>query len=157
MNYDSPLQKPTPDKMRGVAAAAMARAGSAVRRLNPALFSGPARIAAEQIAAAPISKAARGMNKLEADFQAWLHRNPDLFTHISDHDAITLKLGEACRYTPDFWTHGAGGITAWEVKGWWREDARCKIKVAAKQYSWLAVFMAARREKGRWIFEQIAS
>lgn len=65
-----------------------------------------------------------------------------------------LKLANNTYYTPDFyvleedWT-----ISFHEVKGFWRDDARVKIKVAAEQYPWHR-FVAVKRVKGGWGFEE---
>ena len=68
--------------------------------------------------------------------------------------SVTLKIGDNCRYTPDFPAIKAGTLTFFEVKGFWRDDARVKIKVAARTFPW-ARFVAVRRKKGSWVFETI--
>jgi hypothetical protein len=69
--------------------------------------------------------------------------------------AVTLKLGDDCRYTPDFVVIDASSlITAHEVKGFWRDDARVKIKVAARSFPWMA-FVAAQKSKTGWNIERI--
>lgn len=70
---------------------------------------------------------------------------------------LTLLLAPQCRYTPDFWTVNTDGtLTAWEVKGFWRDDARVKLKVAADKYRWLASFVAVQwNTKAKcWVMEQ---
>lgn len=68
---------------------------------------------------------------------------------------VTLKLGDDCRYTPDFVViHRDGTIEANEVKGFWRDDARVKIKVAARMYPWM-IFTAVSKGKGGWEHEVI--
>src|ERR1051326_3404515 len=42
---------------------------------------------------------------------------------------LTLKLADDCRYTPDLITIHTGLVQAREVKGFWRDDAKVKIKV----------------------------
>ena len=50
-------------------------------------------------------------------------------------EAITLKLAKDCRYTPDFMVVDKDDIIEFrEVKGRWMDDARVKIKVAAKMF-----------------------
>lgn len=61
--------------------------------------------------------------------------------------SVTLKLGDDCRYTPDFHTFREGRLVFWEVKGFMREDALVKLKVAARKYRW-AEFRVVRRMKG---------
>ena len=69
---------------------------------------------------------------------------------------VTLKLGDNCRYTPDFVSLRKGVLTVWEVKGFWRDDARVKIKVAARQFAWLK-FVAVSYKKGAWQIEEISA
>ena len=76
------------------------------------------------------------LNKLE---KAWLRQlrltHPEGNIGIQN---ITLKLADDCRYTPDFNTIDANGqIVFWETKGGlFRDDAKVKIKVAARLYRW---------------------
>jgi hypothetical protein len=50
-------------------------------------------------------------------------------------ESVTLKLGDNCRYTPDFYVlMSDGSVTFYEVKGFWRDDARVKIKAAASKF-----------------------
>ena len=64
--------------------------------------------------------------------------------------AITLKLADDTRYTPDFSCIGPNGeMIFWEVKGFMRDDALVKIKVAARLFRW-AKFILVRKEKGLW-------
>lgn len=69
--------------------------------------------------------------------------------------SITLKLGDDCRYTPDFAAVNAdGSITFYEVKGFWRDDAKVKIKVAARLFRW-AKFVVVQKNKNAWTFQDI--
>ena len=45
-----------------------------------------------------------------------------------------------------------GAFEIHEVKGHWEDDARVKIKVAAELYPFK--FIAARKVKGAWLFEE---
>ena len=67
----------------------------------------------------------------------------------------TLKLANGCRYTPDFKViDREGHIWFIETKGFWQEDARVKIKVAAEQF-WEYRFLAAQWKKSTgWTFEE---
>lgn len=62
---------------------------------------------------------------------------------------FTLKLADDCRYSPDLWTHDRVGFTAWEIKGFWRDDAKVKIKVAARLYPMIR-FVVVQKVKGQW-------
>jgi hypothetical protein len=77
-----------------------------------------------------------GMNGTERDFAIQLEARKRAGDIREWHfEGITLKLADDCRYTPDFmvverdWT-----ISFSETKGFWREDAKIKIRVAAKMY-----------------------
>jgi len=66
---------------------------------------------------------------------------------------IKLRLADNTFYTPDFDVVTRDEIQLHEVKGFWEDDARVKIKVAAGlfwQFKWLAV----RLEKGVWKYEE---
>jgi len=75
-------------------------------------------------------------------------------------ERVTLRLGKDGRttYTPDFLVIGVGGEqTFHEVKGFWRDDARVKIKVAAHQfpeYNFVAAQKRPKREGGGWKIEE---
>lgn len=71
-------------------------------------------------------------------------------------EPVKLRLAKSCFYTPDFlvWENDQT-VTVYEVKGFWRDDARVKIKVAARLYPMLS-FVAATKDKNLgWIFEGI--
>lgn len=93
------------------------------------------------------------LNKTERRFLAYLRAKPNSVTGIQN---ITLKIGDYCRYTPDFWhISDSQAFTFYEVKGgFWRDDARVKVKVAARSFRW-ANFIVAQRVKGGWRFEVI--
>lgn len=68
-------------------------------------------------------------------------------------EGIKLRLGDNCFYTPDFAVMLSNGqIELHEVKGFWTDDARVKIKVAAEQYPFRFVAVKARPKKagGGW-------
>lgn len=69
--------------------------------------------------------------------------------------AITLKIGMDCRYTPDFASIGENGLTFWEIKGahiW--EDSTIKIKSAARLFPW-ATFIRAQWKNNQWTETEI--
>jgi hypothetical protein len=86
-----------------------------------------------------------GMNKTERDWAIALEaRRRAGGIREWHYGAVTLKIGEDCRYTPDFFVVYADGSVGFdEVKGFWREDAKVKLRAAAKQYPFL--FHAVRR------------
>lgn len=70
------------------------------------------------------------MNQTEAEYERlFLGRN------VHGFEEITLRLGDDCRYTPDFFVVADDGVLEFhECKGFWREDAKVKIRVAAEKY-----------------------
>lgn len=107
------------------------------------------------------AKAARGsfhksgqMNKLEAAYAARLE-SLKLAGEIADYrfECVKFKLADKTFYTPDFMVlRPDGTFELHEVKGFWEDDARVKIKVAAELYPFK--FIAARKVKGAWVFEE---
>lgn len=67
-------------------------------------------------------------------------------------EAVTLRLATGVRYTPDFLVERTDGtLECHEVKGFWRDDARIKIKLAADQFPFR--FVAVQLRRGEWVFE----
>lgn len=68
-------------------------------------------------------------------------------------ESITLKLADNTRYTPDFMvTYPCGRTVIEEVKGFWTDDARVKIKIAARMFPWefVALKRRAKKDGGGW-------
>lgn len=114
--------------------------------------AGGGTLAPKQAVASPIrQKRAPALNKLETSFLGHLraiHGPPALILS----QAITLRLGNGVRYTPDFVLHHPDtGLTAYETKGprFW-DDAKVKLKVAADLYPWISFFLAQRPKNGAW-------
>ena len=62
-------------------------------------------------------------------------------------ESVKLKLAEKTHLTVDFFVMtAAGDLEAHEVKGYWEEDARIKVKVAAAMYPFR--FLAVQRAPG---------
>jgi len=74
---------------------------------------------------------------------------------------ITFRLAKATTYTPDFYTIGDdGSVTIYEVKGFWREKNRIKLKCAADafpEYRFIACTKVAKKLGGGWQFEDFRS
>lgn len=71
-------------------------------------------------------------------------------------EAMTLKLADGCRYTPDFLVcladgkDGADGtLELHETKGFMRDDAQVKLRVCAEMYPFR--LRLVRRVKGNWV------
>jgi hypothetical protein len=95
------------------------------------------------------------MNKTEAAY-AWVLEAQKLTGEILSYKfgVITLRIGDDCRYTPDFFVVNKElCLELHEVKGFMRDDALVKIKAAAARYPF--VFKVARLQKGQWTMETI--
>lgn len=65
------------------------------------------------------------------------------------YEVVTLKLADDTRYTPDFAVMLANGeLEMHETKGFMRDDAWVKLKVAAEKFPFR--FRLVKREKGAW-------
>lgn len=100
---------------------------------------------------------AGAMNKTEAQYQMHLASR----LHIGEvqwfkFEGIKLRLADNTFYTPDFAVMAADGVMELhEVKGFWLEDARVKIKIAADIYPFrfIAVRAKPKKEGGGWAVE----
>jgi hypothetical protein len=71
-------------------------------------------------------------------------------------EGLKLRLADNTFYTPDFAVMAGDGVMeCHEVKGFWRDDARAKIKIAAEQYPFRfkAVQALAKKHGGGWKVE----
>ena len=76
------------------------------------------------------------LRRRSADIDAWVY------------SPMKLRLADNTFYTPDFMVVRFDGVIEFhEVKGFWRDDARVKIKVAAKLFPWFK-FRAISKIKG---------
>lgn len=93
------------------------------------------------------------MNKTEAAYAAYLEMQKKTGL-IADYrfEAVKLRLADKTFYTPDFVVLAPDGVLEMhEVKGFWEEDARVKIKVAAAQFPFK--FVAVKKAKNHWDIE----
>ena len=67
-------------------------------------------------------------------------------------EGATLRLGQDARYTPDFIVMRAGYLEMHEVKGFWAEAAKVRIRVAASMFPFrfVAVKKLAKKNGGGW-------
>ena len=100
------------------------------------------------------------MNKTEARYAQYLDtmvRLGQVRSHL--YEGIKLRLADKKTfYTPDFFVVRPDmTIECHEVKGFWRDDARIKIKVAATlfPFRFVAVKAQTKRDGDGWEFEQI--
>jgi hypothetical protein len=95
------------------------------------------------------------MNKFEASYALHLE-TLKIVGEIEAYwfEGLKLKLAKATFFTPDFFVMKKDGLLeAHEVKGFWEDDARVKIKVAASLFPFK--FVAITKQKGQWVFEEI--
>lgn len=97
-------------------------------------------------------------NKTEARYEEEIQRREAageiLFYRF---EGVKLRLADNTFYTPDFAVMLSDGtLEMHEVKGYWQDDARVKIKVAADQYPFrfLAVTQLPKKHGGGFAIEE---
>jgi hypothetical protein len=98
------------------------------------------------------------MNNTEAAYDAYLaqlqHAGEILWHKF---EGLKFRLADNTFYTPDFTVMLADGtLQAHEVKGFWEDDARVKIKVAASLFpiQFIAMKPIAKKHGGGWAVEE---
>lgn len=69
------------------------------------------------------------------------------------HEQFTFKLADDLRYTPDFVVQYPDGLLeVREIKGFMREDAHIKLKIAAQifPFRFIAISKINKRDGGGW-------
>ena len=98
------------------------------------------------------------MNKTEAAYAAMLdQRRTAGEVAWYKFEGLKFRLADNTFYTPDFAVMLAGGaLEAHEVKGFWQDDARAKIKIAADMYPlrFVAVQVVPKKDGGGWKLEE---
>jgi len=94
------------------------------------------------------------MNKTEQAYASLLQqRKLGGEIHHWQFEAMALKLAKLTTYTPDFLViHKDGSIEFIEIKGFWHQAGRIKIKVAAEMHPWF-IFTAVQYKKKTWTYE----
>jgi len=94
------------------------------------------------------------MNKTEASYDRYLEAE-----HMAGKvrwrrfEGLKLRLADSTFYTPDFAVLAADGVLeCHEVKGFWGDDDRAKIKIAAEMYPlrFIAVRARSKKDGGGW-------
>lgn len=129
--------------------------GEAVRRINPHLFESLDREAKKLLNSEPLAPKKRIRqrtkplsNKLESEFGAHLQKLWPTWKLFEQ--ALTFRIGNGVRFTPDWIAMEPGNVYCYEVKGprlW--DDAVVKLKVAASTYRQFHWFMAWK-DNGYW-------
>lgn len=137
--------------------AAGADATTAARAYRPvAGAAGDAGAAGGKVARGRPRHVAGEMNKTEAAYGQELDRR----LHAGEiqwyrFESVKLKLASNTHLTIDFFVMTAAGeLEAHEVKGYWEEDARVKVKVAAAMYPFR--FLAVQKDSSGWKVEHFA-
>ena len=96
------------------------------------------------------------MNKTEAVYAShlalWKAAGHVLFYEF---EPIKLRLADKTFYTPDFLVVTSDRmIELHEVKGFWRDDARVKIKVAAERFPMFQFVAVQRSGRNGWKAEE---
>lgn len=98
------------------------------------------------------------MNKTEAAYADHLEHLKQCGTVAwFEFEAVKLRLADNTFYTPDFAVMLATGfLEMHEVKGFWEDDARVKIKVAASlfPFQFRALKPVAKKNGGGWTVEE---
>lgn len=95
------------------------------------------------------------MNKTEAAYAETVLEPRKRAGEIADYwfEVLTFKLAYDCRYTPDFVVMLPNGeLECHETKGFWEEDAKVKIRVAASlfPFRFVAIQKQAKKDGGGW-------
>ena len=95
------------------------------------------------------------MNKTEQAYAALLEQRKQAGEiHHYQFEAMALKLAKLTTYTPDFFIINADGTIEFiEIKGFWHQAGRIKIKMAAELHPWFR-FVAVQYKKKEWVYEQ---
>lgn len=96
------------------------------------------------------------MNKTEAAYDAHLSALQAAgVIQWRKFEGLKLRLADNTFYTPDFAVMAADGVMeCHEVKGFWQDDARAKIKIAADMYPFRFIAIRAKTKKAGGGWEQ---
>lgn len=104
-----------------------------------------------------IRQSSQGMNKTETRFETDYMKPMRHAGEIGEYrfEAITLKLGNGLRYTPDFSaTNAAGKLVFWEIKGARiEEDAIVKFKMAPTIFPEYEFYLC-QWKGGEWVIQK---
>lgn len=98
------------------------------------------------------------MNKAEAAYAQHLEQRRMAGEVVwFKFEGMKLRLADNTFYSPDFAVMLASGqLEQHEVKGFWQDDARAKIKIAADMYPFrfIAIKARAKKDGGGWAVEE---
>lgn len=118
----------------------------------------PPVVPAERI---KVPKLVDGMNKLERAFWERLRGRDEGKDILRTYrEPLSLRLAGRTTYKPDFVSVitdlERSNVVCWEIKGFMRDDAAVKIKVAAELYPWMN-FVLVTRTKQKWECRHVTS
>ncbi len=98
-------------------------------------------------------------NRTEAAYERFLQEQQMVGLILwFQFEGMKFRLADKTFYTPDFIVQtNSGHLEAHEVKGFWQDDARVKIKVAAdrfKPFKFIAAKPRAKKDGGGWQIEE---
>lgn len=132
-----------------------------LNRLGPAVVGAiPPPQSAEvmlRAKARPEGPKAGGMNRTEQAYASHLDLRK-LAGEVASYrwESLKFRLADRTWYAPDFVVVMADGLQEiHEVKGFWEDDARVKIKVFAELYPEYRV-LAVQRVEGAWKYEEFS-
>jgi len=99
-----------------------------------------------------VKKSLSRMNKTEAAY-AEILKLSQLAGEVQwwAYEPLKFRLAKRTSYTPDFMVWGSDGrLEAIEVKGFLRDDAAIKFKVAREMYPWITWCMVIWK-RGQWV------
>ena len=141
-----PMSLPTFTSAWFIAHEAEQRAKKATQRLDPP----PAKV--DLLFNLSASKDEAKLNKTERAYLEHLRSLSLLWIGIQN---ITVKIADDCRLTPDFCYVGADKkLTIVDVKGFQREDALIKMKVAARLFPMFR-FVIVTKQAGGWLVKDV--
>lgn len=98
-----------------------------------------------------------GMNRTEARYAQTLEARKQAGQIVGYwFERIRFVLAPKTSYTPDFMVMLADGTIEYhEVKGYWEDDARAKIKIAADMFPFRFVAVMDKGKSKPWVYEVI--
>lgn len=139
--------------LREIAGAAMSNAGCENAQPAPPNARKP-----QARGRLPLHKSGE-MNKTEAAYAADVLERRKQTGEVIDYwfERFTFKLANDCRYTPDFVVMLASGeLECHETKGYWQDDAKVKIRVAASlfPFRFVAIQKQSKKDGGGWTYQE---
>ncbi len=120
------------------------------------------RLGVEDVVPPQSKEPGDGMNKTERAFAEMLNQNLSSRQYQWAREPLKLRLAGRTWYTPDFgvWylfnvEASLGNLTLVEVKGFMRDDASVKIKVAANLYPMWRFLLVRREGRHGWNVREV--